>query len=107
MVKTYLSVKEREEITNIHKRQLQEMDDLIDTIDEDAKAKALLAKQEFEKYDSICISVSNGLSFREDIKNRNMEEQDNIRLQLEGKQKKLNTNLETLHQRYISETQTK
>lgn len=26
------------------------MDDLIETIDEDAKAKALLAKQEFEKY---------------------------------------------------------
>lgn len=85
---------EREEIFIIHKRQMQEMDDLIETIDEDAKAKALLAKQEFE-------------NFREDIKNRNMEEQDNIRLQLEGKQKKLNTSLETLHQRYISETQTK
>ena len=82
------------------------MDDLIETIDEDAKAKALLAKQEFEKYISFQFSTYLS-SFREDIKNRNMEEQDNIRLQLEGKQKKLNTNLETLHQRYISETQTK
>jgi len=85
---------EREEIVNIQKRQIQELDELIETIDEDAKAKALAAKQDFE-------------NFREDIKNRNMEEQDNIRLQLEGKQKKLNTNLETLHQRYISETQSK
>jgi len=85
---------EREEILNIHRRQIQELEELIETIDEDAKAKALAAKQDFE-------------NFREDIKNRNMEEQDNIRLQLEGKQKKLNTNLETLHQRYISETQTK
>jgi len=85
---------EREEIGSIHRRQIQELDELIETIDEDAKAKALAAKQDFE-------------NFREDIKNRNMEEQDNIRLTLEGKQKKLNTNLETLHQRYISETQAK
>jgi len=40
---------EREEIHVIHRRQIQELDELIETIDEDAKAKALAAKQDFEK----------------------------------------------------------
>jgi len=85
---------EREEITSIHRRQIQELDELIETIDEDAKAKALAAKQDFE-------------NFREDIKNRNMEEKDNIKLALEGKQKRLNQQLESLHQKYVSDTQKK
>lgn len=42
-------VQEREEIGSIHRRQIQELDELIETIDEDAKAKALAAKQDFEK----------------------------------------------------------
>ncbi len=33
----------------IHRRQIQELDELIETIDEDAKAKALAARQDFEK----------------------------------------------------------
>lgn len=42
-------MQEREEIGSIHRRQIQELDELIETIDEDAKAKALAAKQDFEK----------------------------------------------------------
>jgi hypothetical protein len=62
-------------------------------VSEDDKIKSDLAKNEFQ-------------AFREEVKNKNMEELDTIRAILEAKQRRLNTDLEALHQKYTNDTQT-
>jgi len=86
--------REKEEIKSIHEREVRELQDMIDTVREDDKLKTDAAKNEFQ-------------SFREETKNKYMEEMDNIRMQLEAKQRRLNTDLEALHQKYTNDTQTK
>jgi acyl transferase domain-containing protein len=60
----------------------------------DAKEKANKSREKFQQ-------------FREDVKNRNGEENDHIKIQLEAKQRRLNTDLEAFHQKYTNDTQTK
>jgi hypothetical protein len=65
---------------------------MADTINEDEKQKNDIAKNEFQ-------------TFREETRNKNSEEMENIKMALDAKQKRLNTDLEALHQKYTNDTQ--
>jgi len=57
----------------------------------DAKDKANKARNKFQ-------------NFREEVKTKDGEEMDHIKIQLEAKQRRLNTDLEAFHQKYTNDT---
>ena len=46
-------------------------------------------------------------SFREQTNNQNLDELNNMRVILDAKQKKLNNDLDALHQKYVNDTYSK
>src|SRR5689334_22698168 len=64
---------------------------MADTIAEDDRAKSDAAKNDYQ-------------TFREETRNKQSEEMENIKIALEAKQKRLNTDLEALHQKYTNDT---
>jgi hypothetical protein len=85
----YLS--ERDEMEHTHYDHLKELNDMIDTVKEEDRRKAEEAKTEEQ-------------AFREEIKNKNLEELQHMKFNLEAKQTKHYTELEQMHQKYSSDT---
>mgnify|MGYP003476868814 CR=1 FL=1 len=75
-----------------HKSHTKELEDMIDTVKEDEKKKVDETKAEEQ-------------AFREEIKNKNQEDQSHMKLYLDFKQTKYFTELEQMHQKYASDTQ--
>jgi hypothetical protein len=86
--------REREEINNIHRNQVRQLDDMIETVKEDDKKKTEDARNEFQ-------------AFCEEIKHKNLDELNTIKFQLEGKQRKLHSDLEQMYEKYKNDTHSK
>ena len=64
---------------------------MIETVKEEEKKKAEDAKNEHQ-------------AFREDTKNKNLEETNHMKMLLDGRQTKYYNELEQMHQKYTSDT---
>ena len=82
---------EREEMERTHASHVKELNDMIETVKEEDRKK-------FEE------TKTQEQTFREDIKNKNLEEQNHLKFNLESKQTKHYTELEQMHQKYQSDT---
>eukprot|EP01017_Pseudomicrothorax_dubius_P008203 TRINITY_DN12672_c0_g1_i1.p1 TRINITY_DN12672_c0_g1~~TRINITY_DN12672_c0_g1_i1.p1 ORF type:complete len:501 (-),score=153.10 TRINITY_DN12672_c0_g1_i1:36-1538(-) len=87
-------VREKEDIARSHQRQKKELDDLYETFYEEEKKK-----EEEEENDH--------QGFREEIKNKDSEDLDQLRTALQAKQRKIYNELEHFHQKYTTDTQLK
>lgn len=82
---------ERDDMNKIHDMKIKELKDMIDEINDEEKKKAEEAESDHQ-------------AFREETKNRNIEETNLMRSLLEAKQTKYYNELEQLNQKYTSET---
>ena len=82
---------ERDEMERNHHNHLKELNDMIETVKEEDRRKLEETKTEEQ-------------SFKEEIKNKNLEEQNHLKFNLESKQTKHYTELEQMHQKYSSDT---
>lgn len=87
-------ITEREEMEKTHSDHLKELNDMIDTVKEEDRRKAEETRTEEQ-------------AFREEIKNKNLEELQHMKFNLEAKQTKHYTELEQMHQKYSSDTNKK
>lgn len=74
-----------------HNAHIKELNDMIETVKEEDRKKFEETKTEEQ-------------TFREDIKNKNLQEQNHLKFNLESKQTKHYTELEQMHQKYQSDT---
>jgi predicted nucleic acid-binding Zn-ribbon protein len=88
----YATFSERTEIENAHSRQKKDMHDMMAAMEQEFADAENEAKHEFE-------------SIREEIKNRNSEEYNVLKIQLEGTIEELERHFEQAHQAYLSSTE--
>ena len=82
---------EREDMEKTHAAHIKELNNMIETVKEEDRKK-------FEE------TKTQEQTFREDIKNKNLEDQNHLKFNLESKQTKHYTELEQMHQKYQSDT---
>ncbi|EGR27764.1 hypothetical protein IMG5_189650 [Ichthyophthirius multifiliis] len=85
---------EREDMVKTHKTHLKELEDMIETVKEEDKKKMEEAQNEFSQ-------------FKEETKNKNLEETNVMKIILETKQTKYYTELEQMNSKFQSDTSNK
>ena len=84
--------RERSEIVSTHNRQAKDMQDMINAMDQEFGESESDARQDFE-------------SQREEIKNKNSEEYNVLKIQLEGTIEELERHFDQAHKVYLDSTE--
>lgn len=84
--------RERSEIITVHSKQVKDMTDMIAAMEQEFMHAEGEARQEFE-------------SQREEVKNRNSEEYNVLKIQLEGTIEELERHFEQAHKVYLDSTE--
>lgn len=74
-----------------HKQQVKELEDMIAIVEEEEKKKQDEAQNENQ-------------SFKEEVKNKDLEDLNTMKLLLDARQNKYYNDLEQMHQKYVSDT---
>lgn len=85
-------IRERSEIVSSHNRQAKDMQDMINAMDQEFGESESDARQDFE-------------SQREEIKNKNSEEYNVLKIQLEGTIEELERHFDQAHKVYLDSTE--
>jgi hypothetical protein len=86
--------READELMRNHNRQTKEMNDMMETVQDEEADKTMQAREIFQ-------------TFREETKDKALEEMENMQNEMNSKQVNLSNYLETLYQKYMNDTKDK
>lgn len=86
--------READELMRNHNRQTKEMNDMMETVQDEEADKTMQSREIFQ-------------TFREETKDKALEEMENLQNEMNSKQVNLSNYLETLYQKYMNDTKDK